>query len=45
LNGNPLGWRPIIPAYIIGIIAIVVVSMIFPNQRKHSVIATKEERG
>ena len=31
--GNPLNWRPIIPAYIVGIIVIVIVSLVFPNNK------------
>lgn len=32
-NDNPFGWRPIIPAYIVGIIVIVTVSLFFPNKK------------
>lgn len=33
-NDNPLGWRPIIPAYIVGIVMIIAVSFLFPNQKQ-----------
>lgn len=41
-SDNPLGWRPIIPAYIVGIIVIVVVSLIFPNKKGHTDMFSKE---
>ncbi len=41
-NGNPLGWRPIIPAYIVGIIVIVALSLIFPSKKTQATATASE---
>jgi len=34
MMGNPFGWEPVIPAYIVSIIVIVAVSLMFPDKDK-----------
>ncbi|RNB81233.1 sodium:solute symporter family protein [Brevibacillus fluminis] len=42
-NDNPLGWRPIIPAYIVGILVLVLVSVLFPNKTGNYVGSRNQE--